>query len=155
RGRDRARGVDSATRRRRAAQRPLRPRRLNLLTGLLTALVAAVLALAGGTQAAGTTPPSPQKPWIAVHGKRLVTRGGRPVRLLGVNRSGTEYACVQGTGFFQGPSDAASIAAIKGWDANAVRVPLNESCWLGGPGVPAEYSGAAYRQTIEGWVERL
>jgi hypothetical protein len=84
-----------------------------------------------------------------------VTREERPVRLLGVNRSGTEYACEQGTGIFQGPSDAASIAAIKSWDANAVRVPLNESCWLGIDGVPAEYSGAAYRSAIEGWVERL
>jgi endoglucanase len=84
-----------------------------------------------------------------------VTREARPVRLLGVNRSGTEYACEQGTGFFQGPSDAASIAAIRSWDANAVRVPLNESCWLGIDGVPAEYSGAAYRKEIEGWVTRL
>jgi hypothetical protein len=84
-----------------------------------------------------------------------VTREDRPVRLLGVNRSGTEYACEQGTGIFQGPSDAASIAAIKSWDANAVRVPLNESCWLGTGGVPAEYSGAAYRREIEGWVTRL
>jgi len=85
----------------------------------------------------------------------LVTREARPVRLLGVNRSGTEYACEQGTGFFQGPSDAASIEAIKGWDANAVRVPLNESCWLGTGGVPSEYSGAPYRKEIEGYVGRL
>jgi endoglucanase len=94
-------------------------------------------------------------PWIGVHGNRLVTREERPVRLLGVNRSGTEYACQQGTGFFQGPSDVASIEAIKSWDANAVRVPLNESCWLGTGGVPAEYSGGAYRREIEGYVGRL
>ncbi len=77
------------------------------------------------------------------------------MRLLGVNRSGTEYSCQQGTGIFQGPSDAASIAAIASWNANAVRVPLNESCWLGINGVPPEYSGAAYREAIAGWVERL
>jgi hypothetical protein len=72
-----------------------------------------------------------------------------------VNRSGTESACQQGNGIFQGPSDAASIAAIKNWDANAVRVPLNESCWLGINGVPAQYSGAAYREAIVGFVDRL
>jgi endoglucanase len=90
-----------------------------------------------------------------VHGNRFVDQRGRPVRLLGVNRSGTEYSCQQGNGIFQGPSDAASIEAIGSWGANAVRVPLNESCWLGINGVPPEYSGAAYREAIAGWVERL
>ena len=34
------------------------------------------------------------------------------IQLHGVNRSGTEYACVQGGGPFDGPSDDASVAAI-------------------------------------------
>jgi endoglucanase len=90
-----------------------------------------------------------------VQGNHLVDQAGHPVRLLGVNRSGTEYSCQQGNGIFQGPTDAASIEAIRSWDADAVRVPLNESCWLGINGVPPEYSGAAYRAAIGEFVTRL
>jgi hypothetical protein len=75
--------------------------------------------------------------------------------LLGVNRPGTEYQCVEGGEFFQGPSDRASIEAMVSWDINAVRVPLNESCWLGINGVPANLSGAAYRDEIRAYVSRL
>ena len=41
------------------------------------------------------------------------------------------------------------------WGANAVRVPLNESCWLGINGIPPEYRGATYRAAIGEWVTRL
>jgi endoglucanase len=112
------------------------------VTGALSLIVAAVLGVLGG-------------PWIGVKDNQLVDQAGKPVRLLGVNRSGTEYSCQQGTGIFQGPSDAASIEAIADWGANAVRVPLNESCWLGINGVPPEYSGAAYRAAIGEFVGRL
>jgi hypothetical protein len=77
------------------------------------------------------------------------------VRLLGVNRSGTEYACQQGYGFFDGPSDMASIRAMKSWRINSVRVPLNETCWLGIDGIGAKYGGEAYRRAIRAWVGRL
>jgi hypothetical protein len=77
------------------------------------------------------------------------------VRLLGVNRSGTEYACRQGYGIFDGPRDKASIRAMRSWHVNAVRVPLNESCWLGIDGIRPEYGGAAYRKAIRAWVARL
>ncbi|MGZ6792567.1 MAG: glycoside hydrolase family 5 protein, partial [Mycobacteriales bacterium] len=80
---------------------------------------------------------------------------GRPVQLLGVDRAGTEYACAQGWGIFDGPTDAAAVAAIAAWHANAVRVPLNESCWLGINGVSPTYGGAAYRDAITAWVGRL
>ena len=81
--------------------------------------------------------PAAAKPWIGVQGNHLVDRSGKTVRLLGVNRSGTEYACPQGWGFFDGPSDTASIRAMKSWHINAVRVPLNEACWLGINGIDA------------------
>jgi endoglucanase len=70
---------------------------------------------------------------LAVHvqNNHLVDANGNLLRLYGVNRSGSEYACQQGWGIFDGPSDDASIAAIKAWHVNAVRVPLNEDCWLG------------------------
>lgn len=44
---------------------------------------------------------------IRVSGNHLVNDAGKTVRLLGVNRSGLEYACVQGWGFSDGPVDAA------------------------------------------------
>jgi hypothetical protein len=80
---------------------------------------------------------------------------GKPVRLLGVNRSGLEYACVQGWGFSDGPVDAASISAMKTWRIDAVRVPLNEDCWLGINGVKAQYGGGAYRAFVQSFVARL
>jgi len=91
---------------------------------------------------------------LIVSGNHLVNGAGKPVRLLGVNRSGLEYACVQGWGFSDGPADAASIASMKSWGIDAVRVPLNESCWLG-QGVKPQYGGAAYRAFVVGFVRRL
>lgn len=104
------------------------------------------LALAPAASAAGA---------IHVRGNQLVDGAGKPVRLLGVNRSGAEYACVQGWGFMDGPSDAASIRAIAAWHVNAVRVPLNEDCWLGIGGVKPRYAGANYRAFVHGFVRRL
>ncbi|MGH2999327.1 MAG: glycoside hydrolase family 5 protein, partial [Gaiellaceae bacterium] len=92
---------------------------------------------------------------LVVSGNHLVNGAGKTVRLLGVNRSGLEYACVQGWGFSDGPVDAASIAAMKTWSINAVRVPLNEDCWLGINGVKPRYAGPAYRRFVEGYVQRL
>jgi hypothetical protein len=100
-------------------------------------------------------PKRPAKPWIGVRGNELVDRSGTPVRLLGVNRPGTEYQCVEGNGFFDGPSGSTAIEAMKSWHINAVRVPLNESCWLGHEWIDAGLSRAAYREAIRGFVERL
>jgi aryl-phospho-beta-D-glucosidase BglC (GH1 family) len=62
---------------------------------------------------------------------------------------------VEGGKIFEGPSDQASIRAMKSWDINAVRVPLNESCWLGINGVDPSLGGPAYRKAIRGYVQRL
>lgn len=112
--------------------------------GLLAALAALALPAAAAAN-----------PWIGVRGNHLVDRGGHTVRLLGVNRSGMEYACQQGWGFFDGPSDMASIRAMKSWRINAVRVQLNETCWLGINGIDPGHGGAAYRQAIHGYVAKL
>lgn len=90
-----------------------------------------------------------------MQGNQLVDDSGKPVRLLGVNRSGTEFACAQGWGIFDGPNDAASVAAMATWMIDAVRVPLNEDCWLGINGVQTPYSGAVYRAAVEGYVQLL
>jgi endoglucanase len=92
---------------------------------------------------------------IHVRANQLINAAGEPVRLFGVNRSGTEYACVVGVGIFSGPSDAASIAAMASWHINAVRVPLNEDCWLGINGVAAARGGANYRNAIASYVRDL
>ena len=91
---------------------------------------------------------------VRVQHGRLVGRHGEPVRLLGVNRSGTQYQCVQGGGVFDGPTDETALRAIRDWGSNAVRVALNEHCWLGINGItPA--GGEAYRTAIHDYVDRL
>jgi hypothetical protein len=62
---------------------------------------------------------------------------------------------VQGWGIFDGPSDAASVAAMAAWHIDVVRVPLNEDCWLGINGVPAAYAGSNYVNAIVGYVNLL
>jgi hypothetical protein len=87
----------------------------------------------------------------------LLDGSNNVVRFIGVNRSGTEYACIQGWGIFDGPSDLASVQAIANWHVNAVRVPLNEDCWLGVniSGINSAYVGANYRSAIVNYVNLL
>lgn len=92
---------------------------------------------------------------ISVVGDHFVNGAGQTIRLLGVNREGTEYACAQGTGYSVGPEDASDAAAIASWHANAVRIPINEDCWLGINGLPAYGNAAGYRQMIESYVSAL
>src|SRR5256712_8029451 len=117
-----------------------------------TGLLAASPNGAGGL---GSPPMWTDAPAVHIQGNQLVDSGGRVVRLRGVNRSGTEYACAQGWGFFDGPSDSASVQAIVAWKANAVRVPLNETCWLAINGVAPAYSGANYARAISDYVALL
>jgi endoglucanase len=98
---------------------------------------------------------------LRVRGSQLVDGpgAGHAVQIRGVNRSGLEYTCIQGHGFFDSPhpyriDDPAMIAAMKRWDINAVRVPLNEDCWLGihtAPGLGA----APYRRIVQRYVRAL
>jgi hypothetical protein len=90
-----------------------------------------------------------------VSGNRLVNAQDETLRLVGVDRSGTETMCEKDRGIFNGPTGAASIVAMKGWHINAVRLPLNEDCWLGINGLKPAYSGYAYRTAIEAYVARL
>lgn len=111
--------------------------------------------LATAAPAAAQAPPQ-----LSVEGNRLVDPAGETVRLLGVNRSGTEYACAHRFGFFDSRrpdrvDGAEMIRAIGAWGANAVRIPLNEHCWLGINGVPKRFGGARYRDAIAKYVRRL
>jgi aryl-phospho-beta-D-glucosidase BglC (GH1 family) len=95
-------------------------------------------------------------PALHVSGNHLATAGGRTYRLLGVNRSSGEFACIQGNGMWDGPADQASITAMKAWNIHAVRIPLNEECWLSTSDVPASgTSGAAYQQAVKDYVNLL
>lgn len=93
-----------------------------------------------GTVTADTPPvnPPPDNPPAAanlavsiVNGK-LVDGAGKPLQLRGVLPSDLEFVAIQGW-------DPASPwggaepnwAAIAGWHANAVRIPLNSASWLG------------------------
>jgi len=114
----------------------------------LLAVAVVVLAVAGSGSAAGVLA-------IKVKGNQLVDANGRTVRLLGVSRSSFEYACAQGWAMKEGPMDQAAIAAMKTWRINAVRIPLNEACWLGLANVKPQYRGAPYRKAVLGYVKRL
>ena len=122
-----------------------------LVLGL--ALLIAHAPAAGARQARSAS--ATTVPYVAVSGNRIVNESGQTVRLLGVNRSGTEYACLRGRRIFDGPSDSASVQAMVAWRIDAVRVPLNEDCWLGINGVSAAVGGAAYRHAIEKYVQTL
>ena len=92
---------------------------------------------------------------IRVVGNHFVNGDGQTIRLLGADREGTEYACVDGTGYSVGPEDASDAAAIASWHTNAVRIPLNEDCWLGINGLPAYGTADGYRQMIASYVSAL
>ncbi|MEU1400791.1 cellulose binding domain-containing protein [Streptomyces sp. NPDC005728] len=109
-----------------------------------------------------TTPPPTDPPpsggtapALHVSGTRLVDSAGRTRRLLGVNRSGGEFMCVQGYGIWDGPVDDAAVKAIADWKADAVRIPLNEECWLGLSGIKPEYGGTNYINAVKDLVARV
>ena len=118
---------------------------------------------AGGGGSAGSVVVTPggdagpvvQLKGLHVNGNRIFNGANQSVQLRGVNRSGTEYGCIRGTGIFDGPDDDASINAMASWKINAVRIPLNETCWLGINGVNAAYSGQTYQKAITDYVGRL
>ncbi len=123
----------------------------------LTVLLATLAVVAGSGSAAALS--------IGVKGNHFAKAAGhgKAVRLIGVNRSGSEYACASddgagghGFGFFQGPVNNSAIKALKSWKVNAVALPLNEACWLGGyGGLKDQFTGAAYQNAIAGYVSRL
>lgn len=99
--------------------------------------------------------PAADPPAVRVEGNQLVDGRGLPLRLLGVNRAGTEYACAQGWGIFDGASDLAIVERMAQWEINAVRVPLNEHCWLGVNGVTTALGGLLYQRAVREWVGLL
>jgi hypothetical protein len=136
---------------------PIIPRRKNMMRRIVTTLVMLSLVLGSLAimfrRAQAATPASIQG--LHVSGNKIVNTAGQTVRLLGVNRSGGEYMCVQGRGIWDGPADATSIQYMLNWKINAVRIPLNEDCWLAINGVAASMSGATYQQAVVDYVNLL
>jgi endoglucanase len=94
-------------------------------------------------------------PHVVRRGNQLVDlRSGTPLQLKGVGTMFAESSCVRGTGVIQGPFEQ-SIPAWHSWGINAVRLPLNEDCWLGQHGAPARFSAAPYRTAVVSFVEKL
>jgi endoglucanase len=89
---------------------------------------------------------------IRAMGNHIEDENGTTLFLRGVNRSGSEYRCIQNQGFFDGPCDEASVRAMKSWGVNSVRVPLNESCWLAINEAPDDLSGQNYKAAIQSYV---
>jgi endoglucanase len=81
---------------------------------------------------------------------------GQAIQLRGVNVSSSEYACAENFGYDDGDYTEATAAAIAAWGANAVRIPLNEDCWLN-TNLPGgdPYGGSGYQREIESFVSDL
>ena len=95
--------------------------------------------------------PPPPPPGLHVSGTQLLDGNGNVLHLHGVDRSGSEYACIQGWGIFDGPNltnDDSQAPLMKSWKANAALIGLNEDCWLGINGVPSAYGGQNYINAI-------
>src|SRR5579884_4533694 len=95
---------------------------------------------------------------LHVVGNQIEDSNGNVFVPRGVDRMGTEYACRASNdpSDFDGPVDQTAVSAMLTWDINAVRVPLNEDCWLGINGEPANGKTAAqYQADIINWVNLL
>jgi len=126
-----------------------------LLAGCGNGSGSAAPAKSGATRAAAITVFTGAAPALHVSGNTLVDAAGQRVILRGVDRSGGEFTCIQGTGIWDGPMDQAAVAAIKAWRVDAVRVPLNEACWNGASYVNPAYAGATYRRAVADYVRLL
>ena len=99
---------------------------------------------------------------IAIQGNHFVNGAGQAIRLVGANHPSAEYACVDGFGYNDGHQADADAATVASWHANAIRIPLNEDCWLGINGQPNSSQGppqpltqAGYQKAVENYVSAL
>lgn len=124
---------------------------------LHVAVLALVALLPGQAADAAPRPKTAAARALRVSGNKLVDGDGRVVQLRGVNRNSPEVLCMATgrTSYFLGPTDAASVAAIKSWGANVVRLPVNEDCWLGRHGLPASGTAADYRAQLTSYTRLL
>jgi endoglucanase len=117
-----------------AGTSPQRSRRLTARLLLILVALGLLLAVPAAAEATGNATD------VRIRGNRFLDGNGNTFRLLGVNLSSAEFTCVeptygnpyrQQTGVWALPTDDTAIAAMASWHMTAVRVPLNEDCWLG------------------------
>jgi hypothetical protein len=112
-----------------------------------------------------TSTPAPTQPpsgstnsmnGLHVSGSKILNGAGQTVLIHGVNRMSSEYSCWGGWGFWDGGTpNQTEINNMKAWNIDAVRIPLNEDCWLGINGAPAAYSGTNYQNAMADYVALL
>jgi aryl-phospho-beta-D-glucosidase BglC (GH1 family) len=99
---------------------------------------------------------------IIVRDNKFVDTGtNQPVMLRGVSHSSGEYECVHATKHWNNKSNPVFeadineqfVGNIKSWGNNAVRIPLNEDCWLNINGVYT--GGAKYQEAVVHFVNLL
>lgn len=92
---------------------------------------------------------------------QILNTSNQPVRLRGINFSGPEYECTFGGIFDYGQpvgGDAINVPgqgfmnAVKTWQINVIRIPLNETCWLNINGYPKNITAAAYKTGISNFI---
>jgi endoglucanase len=75
---------------------------------------------------------------VSIQGTRFYSQG-RPITLLGVNRSSLEYSCA-GDGHFT----LSDFQAMRKWGMNAVRIPISSEFWANAGG-----SCPGYHETLQ------
>jgi len=129
---------------------------LLILIALLVGSVSAIMALRSpGPVRAASVPTG-----LHVVGNQLEDGSGHSVVLHGVDRMGMEYQCTKSATNaptdFDGPVDQTTVSNMLAWGINSVRVPLNEDCWLGINGFPANnHTSAQYQSDVVSWVNML
>lgn len=107
-------------------------------------------------------------PAVKVSGNKLVNAAGATVQLRGVNVSGLEFNVINqpqappgGKAFDYWGGQNPSLAALQTWKINAVRLPLNEQCYLNetcynAPSVPLLADPLnSYRGLVKATVDEL
>ncbi|HEY5231574.1 MAG TPA: cellulase family glycosylhydrolase [Galbitalea sp.] len=123
---------------------------------LVVAIVAALTGFAqlGAVPASATVAVSPA-PTPVVVGNRLVdSRTNTTFVPHGANWPSFEYACSQDWGYSQDGDTDAAAHAMATWGINAVRIPLNENCWLGSDSKDWG-TAAGYQAAVNAWVNIL
>jgi hypothetical protein len=129
---------------------------LFVLVALFLCSASALIALRSPGAARAASVPT----GLHVVGNQLEDGSGHAIVLHGVDRMGTEYQCTKSATNaptdFDGPVDQTTVNYMLAWGINSVRVPLNEDCWLGINGFPANnHTAAQYQSDILNWVNLL
>ena len=110
------------------------------------------------TAAAATTAaaPTPSAPTPVVDGTKLIdSRTGATFVPHSVNWPSFEYACAQNFAYSATGATLAAAKAMRTWDINTVRLPLNQSCWLDTVKDQKFRDAAAYKKAVTNWVTIL